>query len=79
FCRRWAQSPKTVVPQPTRKAWKKYPNGTVAQNSDWDQGAIILYLRQAVTEVFDEINSDSQSDLTLRFRDPLSKNLLKVA
>ena len=36
-------------------------------------------LRQAIAKVFDELNSNPQSDLTLRFRDPLSKNLLKVA
>ncbi len=36
-------------------------------------------LRQAIAEVFDKFNSNPESDLTLRFRDPLSKNLLKVA
>jgi hypothetical protein len=36
-------------------------------------------LRQAITEVFDELNSNPESDLTLRFLDPLSKYLLKVA
>ena len=36
-------------------------------------------LRQAITEVFNELTSNPESDLTLRFRDPLSKNLLKVA
>jgi hypothetical protein len=40
---------------------------------------MLVILRQGITEVFDEINSDMQSDLTLRFRDPLSKDLLKVA
>lgn len=36
-------------------------------------------LRQAITEVFDELNGSPKSDLTLHFRDPLSKNLVKVA
>lgn len=36
-------------------------------------------LRQAITEVFDELNRSSKSDLTLHFRDPLSKNIVKVA
>jgi len=36
-------------------------------------------LRQAIAEVLDELNSNPESDLTLRFRDPLSKNMLKVA
>jgi len=36
-------------------------------------------LCQAITEVFDKLNSETKSDLTFRFRDPISKNLLKVA
>jgi transposase len=36
-------------------------------------------LRQAISEVFNKLNSESGGDLSLRFRDPISKNLLKVA
>ncbi len=32
-------------------------------------------LRQAVAEVLDELNSNPENDVTLRFHDPLSKNL----
>jgi putative transposase len=54
----------------------KYVKGASLANFDFsDTGS----LRQAITEVFVELNSNPQSDLTLRFRDPLSKKLLKVA
>jgi transposase len=36
-------------------------------------------LRQAIAEVFETLNCDTKDELTLRFRDPLSKYLLKVA
>jgi transposase len=36
-------------------------------------------LRQAIAEVFETLNCDMKDELTLRFRDPLSKHLLKVA
>jgi transposase len=36
-------------------------------------------LRQAISEVFNKLNSESGGDLSLRFRDPISKYLLKVA
>jgi len=36
-------------------------------------------LREAIAELFGELNRDCRSDLTIRFRDPLSKKLLKVA
>jgi transposase len=36
-------------------------------------------LRQAISEVFNKLNSEIGGDLNLRFRDPISKNLLKVA
>ena len=58
-------------------------------NIGWDSKAYTLpmsndfgntsSLRQAIAEVLDELNSNPESDLTLRFRDPLSKNILKVA
>ena len=36
-------------------------------------------LRQAISEPFDESNKDPENDLALRFREPSSKHLLKVA
>jgi hypothetical protein len=54
----------------------KYVKGASLANFDFgDTGS----LRQAMAEVFDKLNSSQESDLTLRFRDPLSKYLLKVA
>jgi hypothetical protein len=57
------------------RIWK-YVKGASLANYDFGH---VTNLRQAIAEVFNEINSNSQSDLTLRFRDPLSKDLLKVA
>ena len=57
------------------RIWK-YVKGASLANYDFGN---VTNLRQAITEVFDEINSNVKSDLTLRFRDPLSKDLLKVA
>ena len=57
------------------RIWK-YVKGASLANYDFGN---VATLRQAIAEVFDEVNSNSQSDLTLRFRDPLSKDLLKVA
>ena len=54
----------------------KYVKGASLANFDFGDSSS---LRQAIAEVFDELNSNPESDLTLRFRDPLSKNLLKVA
>jgi transposase len=54
----------------------KYVKGASLANFDFGDSNS---LRQAITKVFDELNSNPESDLTLRFRDPLSKNLLKVA
>jgi len=53
----------------------KYVKGASLANFDFGDTSS---LRQAIAEVFDELNSNPQSDLTLRFRDPLSKKLLKV-
>ena len=36
-------------------------------------------LREAIVEVFQTLNHQTKGELTLRYRDPLSKNLLKVA
>jgi len=55
--------------------WKYVKASSLANFDFGDAGS----LRQAVTEVFDELNSDPKTDLNLRFRDPLSKNILKVA
>ena len=57
------------------RIWK-YVKGASLANYDFGD---VANLRQAIAEVFDEINSNSGSDLNLRFRDPLSKDLLKVA
>jgi hypothetical protein len=54
----------------------KYVKGASLANFDFGDTDS---LRQAITEVFAALSSNPQSDLTLRFRDPLSKNLLKVA
>ncbi len=54
----------------------KYVKGASLANFDFGDTSS---LHQAITGVFDELNSNPKSDLTLRFRDPLSKNLLKVA
>ena len=54
----------------------KYVKGASLANFDFGDTSS---LRQAIAEVLDELNSNPESDLTLRFRDPLSKNLLKVA
>jgi transposase len=57
------------------RIWK-YVKGASLANYDFGN---VTNLRQAIAEVFDEINSNVQNDLTLRFRDPLSKDLFKVA
>ena len=57
-------------------AIRKYVKGASLANFDFGDS---ISLRQAIAEVFDELNSNPESDLTLRFRDPLSKILLKVA
>ena len=54
----------------------KYVKGASLANFDFGDTSS---LHQAIAEVFDELNSNPESDLTLRFRDALSKNLLKVA
>ena len=48
----------------------KYVKGASLANFDFGNASS---LRQAIAEVFDELNSNPQSDLTLRLRDPLSK------
>ena len=57
------------------RIWK-YVKGAGPANYDLGH---VTNRRQAIAEVFDEINSNSQSDLTLRLGDPLSKDVLKVA
>ena len=57
------------------RIWK-YVKGASLANFDFGNTDS---LRQAIAEVFDELNSNSESDLTLHFRDPLSKYLVKVA
>jgi len=57
------------------RIWK-YVKGASLANYDFGQAAT---LREAIVEVFDELNASTESELTLRFRDPLSKQLLRVA
>lgn len=57
------------------RIWK-YVKGASLANYDFGQ---VETLREAIGQVFDDLNSQQQDDLNLRFRDPLSKNLLKVA
>jgi transposase len=57
------------------RIWKYIKAASLANYDFGDKDS----LRQAIIEVFDELNRSSKSDLTLRFRDPLSKNLVKVA
>lgn len=54
----------------------KYVKGASLANYDFGG---VSNLRSAIAQLFEEINRDAESDLSLRFRDPLSKNLLKVA
>ena len=54
----------------------KYVKGASPANFDFGNTGS---LRRAIAEVFDELNSNPKSDLTLLLPDPLSKNLLKVA
>jgi transposase len=57
------------------RIWKYVKGASVANFYFGDADS----LRQAITEVFDKLNSEAKSDLALKFRDPISKNLLKVA
>lgn len=57
------------------RIWK-YVKGASLANYDFGQAAT---LREAIVEVFEELNAATETELTLSFRDPLSKNLLKVA
>ena len=54
----------------------KYVKGASLANYDFGH---VNNLREAVTQVFEELNSGTEDELHLRFRDPLSKNLLQVA
>ena len=57
------------------RIWK-YVKGASLANYDFGQTAT---LREAIVEVFEELNASTETDLTLRFRDPLSKHLGRVA
>ena len=57
------------------RIWK-YVKGASLANYDFGQAAT---LREAIVEVFEELNALTDTELTLRFRDPLSKNLPQVA
>ena len=57
------------------RIWK-YVKGASLANYDFGQAAT---LREAIVEVFDELNASTETELNLRFRDPLSKDLLQVA
>ena len=62
--------PYSPGPNDIERIWK-YVKGASLANCDFGD---VTNLRQAIAEVFDEIDSNSGSDLTLRFRDPLSKD-----
>jgi len=57
------------------RVWK-YVKGASLANYDFGQ---VASLRQAISEAFDQLNNGAEDDLTLRFRDPLSKNLVQAA
>ena len=57
------------------RIWKYVKGASLA---NYDFGGVAT-LREAIVEVFDELNASTDTDLTLRFRDPLSKHLLQVA
>lgn len=57
------------------RIWK-YVKGASLANYDFGQ---VASLRQAIVGVFEELNNGTAGDLTLRFRDPLSKNLVQAA
>ena len=54
----------------------KYLKGASLANYDFGQAAT---LREAIIGTFEELNASTETELTLRFRDPLSKHLLQVA
>ena len=56
------------------RIWK-YVKGASLANYDFGQ---IETLREAIRQVLDDLNSQHQDDLSLCFRDPLSKKILKV-
>jgi len=76
-----AQGPAGLYDQPRsgrpviERIWKYIKAASLA-NFDFGNKDTI---RPAITEVFDELNRSPKSDLTLRFRDPLSKNIVKGA
>lgn len=57
------------------RIWK-YVKGAGLANYDFGQ---VTSLRQAIVEVFEELNNADEGDLTLRFRDPLPKHLVHAA
>ena len=57
------------------RVWK-YLKGASLANYDCGQAAT---LREAIVGAFEELNASTETELTLRFRDPLSKYLLQVA
>lgn len=54
----------------------KYLKAASLANYDFGQAA---NLRSAIVEVFAELNNGVHDNLTLSFRDPLSKDFLQVA
>ncbi len=57
------------------RIWK-YVKGASLANYDFGE---VESLREAIRQVFDDLNSRASDDLSLCFRDALSKQLLKVA
>ena len=57
------------------RIWK-YVKGASLANYDFGN---VATLKEAIVKVFGELNNDDKSDLSLKYRDPLSKDLLRVA
>jgi transposase len=57
------------------RIWK-FVKGASLANYDFGK---VCQLRDAIVKTFTELNRGMKHDLTIHFRDPLSKNLLRVA
>ncbi len=57
------------------RIWKYVKGASLA---NYDFGAV-ENLRDAIARVFDELNRSDDHELSLRYRDPLAKNLLRAA
>ena len=57
------------------RIWK-YVKGAAMANHDFGE---VENLREAVAQAFEDLNRSEHHDLTLRFRDPLARNLPEAA